>query len=84
MRKTLEVWLPTLFCAFLSLTALILLIKEQPTFWAISFLAFLPICFLFIGSSMRQMYKEILTLRQQIIELEKSSSEIKNVQESVS
>ena len=74
MKKALEIWFPTLFCAFISLTAVFLLIiKDQSSVWAISFLCFLPLCFLQIGQTLWRLHKEIHSLREQTAELQRPS-----------
>lgn len=68
-------WLPTVFCAVLSLISLASLLAmsalgpAQAGSWAIVFLCFLPMCFLFVGSGLWQMQRELGELRAQVAEL---------------
>jgi hypothetical protein len=66
MKQTLQPWLPALFCAFLSVMALLVtpLDAGKPAFFA-----FLPMCFFFVGVATSQMRREIIALRKQVAEL---------------
>ena len=69
-------WLPMIFSAVLSLITLIAIVASASTpgshswGWAIPFLCFLPMCFLFVGAAVAQSRKEILDLRAQVAELQ--------------
>jgi FtsH-binding integral membrane protein len=71
MKKILF-WIPAVFCALISYTALYIGIDNTRS-WQIIFLAFLPLCFFVVGDTLRKMNKEILQLRLQIGELQKKS-----------
>ena len=62
-----QCWVPTLFCGFLSLVALgVALFAPSPAAWAPAFLCFLPMCFVFVGSALSNMQREIRELRAQL------------------
>ena len=63
MKRSLEPWVPAVFCAFISLIALIASIGDGQGWWRPAFFAFLPMCFLFVGGAMRKMQAEIRQLR---------------------
>lgn len=70
-KKQVEIWFPFGFCAFLSVTSLYSEITHPQSWWYISFLAFLPLCFFGAGTVMMKMSREILQLRQRLEEIEK-------------
>ena len=74
-KQAVAPWLPTIFCAVLSL---ITIISQVAQIWltgsdsggATTFVMFLPMCFLFVGAAMAHSRKEILELRAQVAELQ--------------
>lgn len=71
-------YVPAVFCAFLSLMALAGLISAAAgssygNFGAIPFIAFLPMCFYFVGAITNDARREIQDLRQQIIDLKQQA-----------
>jgi hypothetical protein len=66
MRQTIGFWLPAVFCAFLSYTAL----SSSDEGWRPAFFAFLPMCFFFVGNALLQMHREVRALRDRVAELE--------------
>jgi hypothetical protein len=69
--KTITHWIPAVFCAFLSLIALVGSVGSSDSgWWRQSFFAFLPMCFFFVGSATTQMHRELRDLRRRLIELE--------------
>jgi len=69
--KTITHWIPAAFCAFISFMALFAsVVSPDSGWWRPAFFAFLPMCFLFVGSATAQMHRELRSLRQRMIELE--------------
>ena len=66
-----EIWMPFIYCAFLSLISLAYILVLPNSEWYIIFLAFLPVCFFMIGTMIKKMNNEIIQLRYQIEELGK-------------
>lgn len=75
-RRAILPWAPAGLCASLSLiticTNLWLTVVNHTDIgsWAIVFLCFLPLCFLFVGSAMSEMRHEISNLQTQVAELQ--------------
>lgn len=69
--KTKHFWLPTIYCALISLMAIITISIGYENVWQISFLAFLPTCFALVADVFKRMNKEISELRGQNDELQK-------------
>jgi TRAP-type C4-dicarboxylate transport system permease small subunit len=62
-----QCWVPALFCGFLSLITLgSVLFAPSSAALAPVFLCFLPMCFFFVGSAIRNMQREIRELRAQL------------------
>ena len=62
-----QCWVPAMFCGFLSLVALgMALYAPSPPAWAPLFFCFLPMCFVFVGSALANMQREIRELRAQL------------------
>jgi hypothetical protein len=59
-------WIPAVFCASLSG---IMLWQGRSNPYSPAFYSFLPMCFVFVGSLMWQMQREIRALREQLAEL---------------
>ena len=71
-KRMLQPWLALGFSAILSLIAIVAMVAltaingPGSDGWAIAFLAFLPMCFYFMGVATSQTQGEIQELRQQI------------------
>ena len=74
-RKKAEVWIPGAFCAFLSGISLYSEILQPQSWWYITFLSFLPLCFFYAGTSMAKMNNQISQLREKIEEMEKNNNQ---------
>ena len=62
-----QCWVPAMFCGIFSLVALgAAVYAPSPAAWAPVFLCFLPMCFFFVGSAIRNMQREIRELRAQL------------------
>ena len=61
----LGLWMPTAFCAFLSLFKLVLPDASDPAFYS-----FLPMCFFFSGVAGLVLWKRIDLLERRLAELE--------------
>ena len=62
-----QCWVPALFCGFLPLITLgAVLFAPSSAALAPVFLCFLPMCFFFVGSAIRNMQREIRELRAQL------------------
>jgi len=74
-RRTFRPWVAMGFCAFLSLITIIqnlwLSIANHADngSWAVVFLCFLPMCFLFVGTAISQMQGEVSDLRRELAKL---------------
>jgi hypothetical protein len=69
--KNIIYWKPAVFCAFLSIIALVAqAISVESIWWRPAFFAFLPMCFYFVGSVSMQMHRELHELRRRIFDLE--------------
>jgi hypothetical protein len=77
--KTINFWTAAIFCTLLCVMALITISLGYDQAWQISFLAFLPLCFIFIVDVFRRMNEEISELRGQIVELQKKMSSTKEL-----
>ena len=63
--KPIAYWLPAVFCAFLSVLALVGVTSSgDGGWWEPAFFAFLPMCFFFAGAVMAMMGKEIKALKE--------------------
>jgi hypothetical protein len=69
MKRSFEPWIPAAFCAFLSFIAMFASMSEVGAWWRTTFLAFLPICFFFVGAPIWRMQREILELRLRLGEV---------------
>ena len=69
--KKLSFWVPTILCAIISWTAMVLVIDDN-SYWKIVFLGFLPVCFGFLIDTFTKMNEEIIHLRERIDEIEKA------------
>ena len=72
MRQTVRHWIPAAFCAFISLIALFASVDPAVGWWRPTFLAFLPMCFFFVGIVTSQMQGEIGELRKQLADLKEN------------
>ena len=64
-------WIPTAYCAFISvLSALTSLYTTDRQGW-IPFFGFMPLCFMFAGYVTKQMHSELRELQVRVAELEK-------------
>ena len=70
MKNSLEPWVPAAFCAFLSFIALSASFRDVGAGWRTPFLAFLPMCFFFVGSAIWRMQREIRDLRLRLCEVQ--------------
>jgi len=73
MKQKIGFWIPAVFCAFLSLTALfmpLLFPRGRDGHVPVAFFAFLPMCFFFVGSALWQMHREVQSLRERLAQLE--------------
>ena len=61
---------PALLCGAISLVAFLGTISGDSRWWPPVFFAFLPACFLFVGSLMLRMKREISRLRRRVARLE--------------
>ncbi len=68
MRQKTSHWIPAAFCAILSLTALSASTGSDAGWWRPAFLAFLPMCFFFVGATTSGMQREIRDLQKQVAE----------------
>ena len=62
IAKRVAVWYPAVFCAFLSS---MMMFGDKDAAWP-AFYAFLPMCFLFVGSVMHQLKKRVDELERQL------------------
>jgi hypothetical protein len=78
MKPAFSHWIPTAFCAFISLMALVVpLLRPHGTDqgWGTpAFFAFLPMCFYFLGVTTAQMRRELSELRERLSQLEQKKS----------
>ncbi|MBL8692816.1 MAG: hypothetical protein JNJ88_01830 [Planctomycetes bacterium] len=72
--KTIRLWIPAAFCAFLSWSALGVQLISETAAWKPMFFCFLPMCFFFVGSAMSEMSREIRDLRDQVGSLQLKNS----------
>ena len=70
MKQKVSPWIPAIFCAFLSLLALIMQLGSDSGAWKPAFFCFLPMCFFFVGTATSRMQGEIRDLRKQVAELQ--------------
>ena len=70
MKDNLRHWLPALFCAFISIIALIGSVDWKATWWRPAFFAFLPMCFVYAAYVTIGMQCEIRELRKQVAEMQ--------------
>src|ERR1700739_4482755 len=70
--KSIQHWIPVMFCAFISALTLgkYLLHAGENTWAGPILLAFLPMCFYFVGPVPFRMQRELTELRQKVGELE--------------
>ena len=64
--KSYSNWVPTAFCAALVLTGMVTHFVYYPAEWPISFFAFLPLCFFFVGANTTALNREVRDLREQV------------------
>jgi hypothetical protein len=62
-------WVPTAFCAFLSLMVLFRPSVAGSSSWQPTFFAFLPMCFVFVAIVTSSLYRQNLELQRQLAEL---------------
>ena len=80
-KRAILPWLSAVFCAFLSLITisanlwLSVANRSDVGGWAIAFLCFLPMCFFFVGTAVKEMQREISELRNEIAELRQADKE---------
>jgi hypothetical protein len=67
MRQRIGTWVPAVFCAFISYTALY---SSSDNYWRPVFFSFLPMCFVFAGISLWQLQREVRGLRERLAQLE--------------
>ena len=73
-RSMIAHWVPAVFCAFLSLTALAVQIRANAPFLMAAFFCFLPMCFFFVGVVTASNHRELLQLRDRLAALERELS----------
>ena len=73
MKYSLAPWVPALFCAFISLIALVGSIGESGGWWRPAFYGFLPMCFFFVGFAILSMQRQILELHQRLVVLDQKT-----------
>lgn len=63
-----QCWVPAMFCGFLCLLVALgtAVFATSPAAWAPAFLCALPMCFLYVGSALSSMQREIRELRAQL------------------
>lgn len=74
--KKIEFWIPAIFCAVISLATLIPIVffaRDISLF--LPFLAFIPMCFYFVGIILKKTHKEITALRQEVDALKNNNTE---------
>ena len=67
-------WVPAVFCAFLSLTALAVQIRANTSVLTAAFFCFLPMCFFFAGVVTASMHRELRQLQDRLAALERELS----------
>lgn len=78
-RRTVLPWVAAGFCTGLSIITicqnlwLTVANRSDTGGWAIVFLCFLPMCFIFVGGAMSEMRREISELRIEVAELRKEN-----------
>ena len=70
MKHSIAPWVPAVFCAFLSLIALVGSIGESGGWWRPAFFAFLPMCFFFVGGAILDTQRQVRELQQRLIVLD--------------
>ena len=71
MKQVIDHWAAVAFCAFISLIAIcVAVFSGEESWWYPAFVAFLPMCFFFVGRATSEMHREIRELRQRVGELE--------------
>jgi hypothetical protein len=73
-KQSIAPWSPAVFCAALSLITVYGIVTSvgaggNDWGWAVPFVCFLPMCFVFVGMAMSGMRREISELRKQVAEL---------------
>ena len=64
-------WIPTAYCASLSVLSMLTNIYTTDQSGWIPFFGFMPLCFMFAGNVMKQMQSELRELQVRVAELEK-------------
>jgi sugar phosphate permease len=71
IMKIIAHWVPVVFCAFISITALCGWASSSESGWGRPvFFAFLPMCFFFVAIGSTSMHRELQELRKQLAALE--------------
>ncbi|MGA3008399.1 MAG: hypothetical protein ABSE59_10975 [Opitutaceae bacterium] len=74
MKENLSNWIPVAFCAALSLiSASAFSQSTSGTAGVISFVCFLPMCFVFVAMTTARLQREIRDLREQLSKLQQTS-----------
>jgi hypothetical protein len=69
--KSITHWIPAAFCVCISLIDLAASVASSKSGWGRPvFVAFLPMCFFFVGIVTIRMHRELRELRQRLTELE--------------
>jgi hypothetical protein len=71
--KTIALFMPAAFCAFLSILVLTnMSMRHHASAWMPAFFCFLPMCFGFVGIVILSMHKELQCLRERLATLERT------------